>query len=579
MTIDSDSGATPIPPPPPKTPLPEIPPAIFAATPPFNDPPLNFTADVLSLLRALLARNPFYIISAMLLLWSMRELSLDSRIFPEEFPQLIFNFSAFQAYEWLLAGTAIFLARRRVWYDSGLLVALENLFICVPFLLVSQALLLENSVAAAFCISGGALAAVRVSGLRRRLKEMNLSSAWLWAGGALLALNFAWPVLVRNLHKDVDIPIWDNRGLLLTAVEWNWLIPVAVAFAALLPMREFACGLREGEERPFYAWRIFPVVALLMWIAGTSVHLYSIGYVYGLPWRWAYLAPTVWVLTWVAWRRWSELFPGKWRGAERFLFLQPVLAVLFDAHAGRPAMCLTLALLSAAVYGLMAFARRDGLAKYAAAFSALAAIYFTPLHAGIGRGLSLAEFLGGGTLIFLVGWALISRRAVVGLMGGICLGLGMAVLLPSTATMTNIAAQAGLIFIMLHSLRWDSESAEASKARIFCGACWILHTAVWNVCGTVESGLCTTVFGVSVSMVFICARFIIGRWQSLTIAVCAAVVGWVGCVYFLLECFAYAPRGLQSLVGSFALFGLGTLAALMKSKWMRKRAVESSQAQ
>jgi hypothetical protein len=123
MTTDAVPG--------PITPIPPAPPMA---------PPFDAWGAIWRWTRILLARNPFYIISAVLLLWSMRQLSLDSRIFPDELPQLLFNFSSFQFYELLLAGTAILLARRRIWYDSGLLVGLENLFICVPFLLVSQAL-------------------------------------------------------------------------------------------------------------------------------------------------------------------------------------------------------------------------------------------------------------------------------------------------------------------------------------------------------------------------------------------------------------------------------------------------------
>jgi hypothetical protein len=135
-----------------------------------------------------LARNPFYIISAALLLWSMRRLSLDSRIFTGELPQLLFNFSSFQFYELLLAVTAIVLARRRIWYDSGLLIGLENLFICVPFLLVSQALLLQNWIAFALCLAGCGLALLRVGALKRWLTELNMPPSLLLMVGGLAPL-------------------------------------------------------------------------------------------------------------------------------------------------------------------------------------------------------------------------------------------------------------------------------------------------------------------------------------------------------------------------------------------------------
>src|SRR5436190_17144490 len=78
------------------------------------------------IVRFLLAGNPFFILSAVLLLYAMRRLSFDSRLFSTELSQLIFNFSSFQFYELILMGTAIFLAHRRIWYDSTLLVFIEN---------------------------------------------------------------------------------------------------------------------------------------------------------------------------------------------------------------------------------------------------------------------------------------------------------------------------------------------------------------------------------------------------------------------------------------------------------------------
>jgi hypothetical protein len=92
---------------------------------PLSNNPIT-AADLGRWMRAALARNPFYILSALLLLYSMRLLSTDSRIFAGETPQLFFNFSAFEFYELLLTGTAIVLAGKMIWYDSGLLIGVEN---------------------------------------------------------------------------------------------------------------------------------------------------------------------------------------------------------------------------------------------------------------------------------------------------------------------------------------------------------------------------------------------------------------------------------------------------------------------
>src|ERR1022692_1973883 len=130
--------------------------------------------DLARWLRQALGRDPFFIVSAALLLLSMRLLSGGAGGFTRETSQLLFNFSSFQVYELLLVGTAIVLARRKIWYDSGLLVGVETLFVFVPFILVSQALLLENKIALAFCLSGCALAAFRLQALKRWLTNLNM---------------------------------------------------------------------------------------------------------------------------------------------------------------------------------------------------------------------------------------------------------------------------------------------------------------------------------------------------------------------------------------------------------------------
>src|SRR5712671_3566468 len=91
--------------------------------------------------KRLLACNPFYLVSVALLLFACYRISLEPRLFDHEAAHLLFNFTSLQIYELLLVVTAIFLAARRIWYDSTLLVGLENLLLLVPFILISQAAL------------------------------------------------------------------------------------------------------------------------------------------------------------------------------------------------------------------------------------------------------------------------------------------------------------------------------------------------------------------------------------------------------------------------------------------------------
>jgi hypothetical protein len=538
-----------------------------------------------------LARNPLYILSAALLLWSMRRLSLDSRIFSHELPQLLFNFSSFQFYELLLAVTAIALARHRVWYDSGLLVALENLFVCVPFLLVSQALLLENGVAFALCLAGCLLALVRVGALKRWLAALNMPASLLWSGTLLLCFNLGWPLLIRLLHKDLSSPAWDERGLTLTSLGWNWIIPGAVALAALLPGRPSATSLRADEEAPFYAWRSFPLLTLFCWIAGTCVHLYCISYVYGLPWRADWLAPALWVAGWMLWRHAGNLAPERARVLlQRILLFPPALAALAFAGSGRWMLCLTLAICNAVACGALAVLRRDRLAAHLCGLSALLACAFLPHPTAVVHGnpvapahdLDFAPLLLGGGLLYIVGWALYSARPKVGIAGGLFLALGLGRFLPTSSLTLNLALQAGLIFILLHSIRWNvGDSADMARARKLCGLYWLLHTMIWVAVEPAVAINATIACGVFALEVYALARLVLRQWGSRVIAASALAVIACGPCFLGGRQLLRAPDGVLALLGSFALFALGTLAAFMKShaageskshKWMVWRA-------
>src|SRR5687767_12237599 len=91
--------------------------------------PTSGVSKLFSYFRRFLACNPFYLVSAALLLYGIYRASIDPRFLIREVSQLIFNFSSLQLYEFLLVAVAIVLARRRIWYDSTLLMVLENMLI------------------------------------------------------------------------------------------------------------------------------------------------------------------------------------------------------------------------------------------------------------------------------------------------------------------------------------------------------------------------------------------------------------------------------------------------------------------
>src|SRR5580704_16173796 len=77
-------------------------------------PPLDW-------LRRLLECNPFYLVSAACLLYGIYRFTIDPTFRGAELGPISTIFGSLQLYEILLVVTAIFLAWRRIWYDSTLL--------------------------------------------------------------------------------------------------------------------------------------------------------------------------------------------------------------------------------------------------------------------------------------------------------------------------------------------------------------------------------------------------------------------------------------------------------------------------
>jgi hypothetical protein len=117
--------------------------------------------------------NPFYLVSAALLLYGFYLISVDPKFLQGEISQLGFNFTALQFYQVLLVITALFLVRRNIWYDSTLLVGLENLLVLVPFILISQAALIEIHWVWGMCLLAGLAALARCGALKRFFAELN----------------------------------------------------------------------------------------------------------------------------------------------------------------------------------------------------------------------------------------------------------------------------------------------------------------------------------------------------------------------------------------------------------------------
>jgi hypothetical protein len=513
-------------------------------------------------LRGFLATNPFYLLSAALLLYGIYRISVGPGLFTAEAAQLAFNFGSLQCYEILLVGTALLLARRAIWYDSTLLTCVENALLVVPFMLVSQAALIEQKWVWGFCGAGVALAAARAGALKTCFQHLNWPARALGCGAAVLAFNAALPVVYRHLHES-KVGTKPTEGAAYEFNEWSWLalLPALIAVANLLP-KPRATGALWPQRR----W--LPFGLFLLWLAATATHLYSLGYVYDFDLRRELVAPAVWALAWMLSRRLTDLveFPG-WK-LNRALLVIPAVTP-FVAGFTNNKITLGLAALNVLAYGALAICgTQTRIARNLAIGSALAVMASLPHQWGgvIVPGFSPAKAIAAAALTALILPALLSRNPKLGFLGAAALAVGVAGYLGSGWTAFNWAMQAGCVFLLLHSLRWfDWQEKGLGIARGLVAGLWMAHSFAWAHAGTAGFALAAT--SLPVLTVWVTLRQL--RWVQgrNLIPVAATLVLLSSPLDFAGRWLAAAPAGLLALLGSLALFALGTAAALTKHRW------------
>jgi len=517
-------------------------------------------------LKRLFACNPFYLVSAALLLFGMYHVSVDPNFLPTETVQLVFNFTSLQCYELLLVFTAITLARRRVWYDATLLVVLENLFVLVPFILISQAALIEQRTVWALCLFAAILAAARSGATQRWISALTLSPRLLAAGTAALVLNTAWPILYRTFHetKVGTKPTWGS-AYEMNELSWLCLLPALCALVNLLPRPR-----EHGDLLVQRRW--FATGLLLLWIAGTGVHLYCLGYVYDFGLRRELLAPALCVLGWTWHRRLTDFVATPAPALRTLALVVPLLASLGAAGVDGSLVFFTLTTLNALGFAGVAFAERNNHAArhlamitLATLVAAIPRVWATPMVAEFSR----EKFVGVASAAYLLLCAALSNNPKVAFAGALAAAFAGGMIRGQHVDMLHWATQAGLVFMLLHSLRWhDSEHQGAVTLRSLVAVVWVAHSLVWARHGAAFLQL----FSVATIVLTIWwfRGFVFRNWPSVIVPVAAVMVALCSPVNVTFTKLQTTPIGVIAIIGSFLLFGLGTIAALTRHRWHRE---------
>lgn len=530
-----------------------------------SSPQSSQPSPLSALARRFLACNPFYLASAGVLLWGVNRLSLEPKLTGGESTQILINFTALFAYEILLVLTAILLARRAIWEDALVLVGLENLFVMIPFSLLSRAVQLNESIAQEMCLAAGVLACVKFWALKRFIPKLNLPGQLLGLGGAVLALNIAVALLLQNFAAD--------RPALHGWLVLGWLIALPALFGcvAFLPHTR-----TTGKSLVQRTWLPYAMAGL--WFIVTGFHLYGLGYVHDFPWRNALLAPTLLATAWVVALR-SQSVGLLHSVPLRRLILCAPFAAPFLALA-EPSIFSALNALNVLAYGLLWWRQRS--AKPALV---LAILSLTVAIAGIPEAwlarfrMERIEWVAGIAALSAMLPILRSRDPRLGLLGG--LGCGVLVGLPVLHAELSLfwPAQAGLMFALIHSLRWaDDRFVGAVSTRHLFGLLWVLASTVWIRQGDAHAAAGCLLAGSMVLVSYGLARAVTRHWPPGSVAVYSSAVACLSPGMDFSEKLREIPSAFLAILASVPLFIAGTILALSRHRWQRNDSPENGDA-
>ncbi len=500
------------------------------------------------LVKRLVLCNPFYLCSAALLLYAINRLSIDPGFLSDETANLLFNFSALQVYELLLVVTAIVLAARRVWYDSALLVVLENGLLLVPFMLISQAAFIQKGLAWALSAVAALMVAGRFYAIRHYYPRFNLPGRALLVGLLVLGFNLALPHIFRPWVEH-DAEDWRVPNEIL----WWMAMPVLAACANLLSR-----ATRHSGLNPERSW--LPLFNYGLWLIGTGVHVWSLGYICKIRFEFVFLAPAACVCAWTLFNRFSDFVANP--SAETrsfalgFAFLTPLLAI------EQPWLLVSVA--SVNTIGFIAVFLTNK-SKMGTTARELALLSMVMIFAGLPRewmpSLTRPENVCGAMVVYCVMMALRSGDPRIGILGAIAVAFSTGWLARDWTW--HAAAQATCAFLLCHSLRWPRDIDGAGFLRLVTGLIWTSDAIFWT-----RNGGWASWGSVAALATIVLAIWAIHRWRTGSVS----LVGPISAVIVLFSGPANwfstsAPAGIIALVASVALFGIGTVVAWNRHAW------------
>jgi hypothetical protein len=251
------------------------------------------------------------------------------------------------------------------------------------------------------------------------------------------------------------------------------------------------------------------------------------------------------------------------------VLLLPLLATLVSAFAADSHVFLILSALNVLGFAVVMILERGNrlalqltLLSIAATVSALPVEMLQPIAAGFDR----TKLIGVAALAYLIISTTLSRSPKLAILGAMAAAVAGGLLREGYSHAWFWAAQSGLVYFLLHSLRWrDYEQPGAAGVRSVMAALWVLHTFVWVHIG---APITQPLLAAGLVMLMWWARgFVFRVWRPQVVPVAALLVALCSPVNFAVLKTQTTPMGVLAVIGSFALFAAGTAAALTKHRW------------
>jgi hypothetical protein len=506
-----------------------------------------------SLWKRLIRCNPFYLISAVLLIYGVYRASIDPHFLSTETRQVIFNFGSLELYGVMLVVTAIFLSRRLIWYDATLLVFLENVLVLVPFILISHAVFLDSGLASTMSLLACVLVTAKFTAFKALFKNLNLPKDVLFLGALILIANTAIPLVFRK-GLDTDNELWTVRSQYC----WFILLPLLVASGHILqPLR--TVDDQPDEHRK--AW--IPLTTFLLWISGSAAHLYSVGYVDDQKFELAKFSVLLWSISWLLCAKITLAVSRFTRYAPELMLALPIAASLLAGK--RPGLSIALNILNAAIFVVLCIRVRSirlpALFGGISMFLALLSVpddWITPYVAHYSKP-ALIFVLANAALIVA---ALRMRTAKWAFIGAICLASLFAAASHKLMFAHHYAIQFACAFLLIHSLFWKGPLEKGSRFLL------ILASGIWafDSLSLVGAG---GLFMRALPFITAGPLLALALWHrnSILPIACAAIVILITPTAQVFSLTQNAPIGVLALAGSFLLFGIGTAFATWKRRF------------